>query len=245
MPRLVLAIVLTMFALTPFLRLNPGGDDGSLLQALFAGGAGSQPDGQTKQSQTAALGGGKYPGVILWPDKKPRTMLVPPPPVPTMGRGFGSRSKPMIIPFDGVYWFFNVPDRLPPPNSIVAHGSTIRTVYRSVNPVALQMEAHQNFGSFFELSCCRRIEIVIDNADPLSEWIALELLLGDTSGPALPSLSLGRVAVSGEIEQRLSFTVPSRSAIRQFDKATIRFHRGPKQWTKSVKISIVRFELEP
>jgi len=255
MPRLVLAMILTLLALAPYLKLNPGSDGGGLLQALMASEATGYGQVGEKGKQSEALGGGKYPGVILWPEKKPRTVLMPPP--PSMGRGFGpGRSKRIVIPFDGVYWFFNVPDRQPPRNSIIAHGSTMKTVYRSVNPVALQMEAHQNLGAFLELNCCRKIEVVIENADPFSEWIALELLLFDTSAPALPPLSLGRMPVSKDLEQMLSFTVPTHSVIRQFDKVTIRFHRGPKQYahepaaasalgTKSVKIAIVRFELEP
>ena len=198
------------------------------------------------QTKTQALGAGEFPGVILWPEETPHTMLVPPPPSIGRGRSLGSRAKPLSIPFYGAYWFFRWPDKRPPPNSIVARGSTMKTVYRSVDHMALTMEAHQNFGALLDLSCCKSIEVVIGNADPLSEGIRLELLLVNTELEARSRrYRSGGMPVSTAIEETLSFPVPGDSALRQFDEATVRFHRGQQQWEKSAKIAIERFVLVP
>ena len=52
-------------------------------------------------------------GIILWPDVKKETTLVPP--LPTLGRkALKNRKQALTIPFYGAYWFYRPPYLQPP-----------------------------------------------------------------------------------------------------------------------------------
>jgi len=247
-PRIALAIILTAFSLARFLRVQriSGGSD-DLFQALLAGqaaiGAGTEKDGTKKEQAAQMVGGGEFAGVILYPEAKPHTMLVPPLPSLNRGLSLGNKSEPLSIPFFGVYWFFRPPFRRPPPGSSTMHGSTIKTVFRAVDNSRLSMEARQNFGVLIDVSCCKRIDLAIRNADPTPEMIWLELSLVNTTLVGEPALSLGKAGITADVEQTLSYAVPASPAVQKFDMAAIRFQRSRSE--RSAKIAIDRFVLTP
>jgi hypothetical protein len=116
------------------------------------------------------------------------------------------------------------------------------------------MEARQNFGTLIDLSCCSKIQLAISSADPNSVLIALELVLTNTTLPDRPSLALGNVMIASALDRRpdehapavqgiLSFDVPRFPKIRDFDEATILFHRAIP--TASARVAIDRFVFVP
>lgn len=64
---------------------------------------------------------------MLWPKKQTYTALVAPAPL-LSSRSLSSvrSSDPLVIPFNGVYWFFRTPDIRPPAGSHQAFGTADR-----------------------------------------------------------------------------------------------------------------------
>jgi hypothetical protein len=153
-----------------------------------------------------------------------------------------------------VYWLFRWPQTQPPPGSYVTRGSPLDSVFRSSDHFALSMEAHQNFGTLIDLSCCSRIQLAIRSADPNSGYISLELVLTNTTLPGRPSVSLGKATIASALDLRpdepaspvqgiLNFDVPRFPAIGEFDEATILFHRTIR--TASARVAIDGFIFVP
>ena len=260
-----LAIIITVVGLTPYLRNmhNFGGvgvpskggshhgfsswkGQGEISRAKVSGTSLSQSDFSEAHS-----------GIVLWPEKLTHTTLVAP--APLLGSSLlTSRhsTDPLVIPFNGVYWFFRAPDVRPPKGSREAHGSPEMFNTRSTDRRPLFMEAHQNLGTLIDLDCCSTIQVTIRNADRYPETVSLELILTNVSLPGKPSQSLGSIMVKStrpwqlygdrpSVGETLSFRIPGNSAIRRFDEVTIRFHLDPDRGDFGAKIAIERFTLIP
>ena len=108
-----IAVVMLMLMLTQWM----GGGGGSSALA-----AGSKADvGPQLRDPKAAQSGGDFVGVILWPPHKKKPEIAPPrPKTPTLGSGV--KAKPLIIPFDGPYWYFKAPMAGPGPRAHVTFG---------------------------------------------------------------------------------------------------------------------------
>jgi hypothetical protein len=115
------------------------------------------------------------------------------------------------------------------------------------------MEAHQNLGKLIDLACCREIRIEIQNADRYPGTVSMELVLENSREGQKGQVSLGSAPVTstpsgptGEpMKETLTFPIPSRTPIRQFDELTIRFPRMKNRIARSAKIAIQRFVLIP
>ena len=106
---------------------------------------------------------GSFPGVILWPEVKPVTRLVAPPP---KGLSTGTAlARSYSIPFAGQYLLFRFPQRRPPPTSILQRGSPAALAFSTVDHWPLNMEAIQKLDEPIDLSCCSALRVEIWNAD--------------------------------------------------------------------------------
>jgi hypothetical protein len=204
--------------------------------------------------RATAISSGKYRGVILWQDVKPVPVLAPP--RPSLETGPSQSKQPLIIPFDGVYWFYKYPDRRPPQDSYSARGNPSATTFRSADAIPLQMEARQNFINAFDMSCCSRIDVEILNADRYPGTLSIDLILANLSLPGEPSQPLGVRPVTSTpqpatgdevlpVPEILSFAVPADPKISQFDSATVRFLRAGKRGVSSARVAVERFTLIP
>lgn len=227
-----------------------------LMQYTRAGGAGDEAAGSRRPDPTGFLNG-TYKGVILLTEPAPHAVLVAPLPLLKHDLFANTLSHPLSVPFSGVYWMFRWPQSRPPDDSYVIRGNPLTTpVFRSSDSLPLSMEAHQNFGTLIDLSCCGKIQVAISSADA---FVTLELILTNTTLPGRPSLSLGKASWEGAmpaltfdrrpdgsaapVQTLLSFDVPRRPEIRKFDEATILFHRAFR--TASAKVAIDRFIFVP
>lgn len=195
-------------------------------------------------------------GIILWPDKRPITKLVAPTPIANIQLASSRPSNPLVIPFNGVYWFFKAPDEQPPKNSRQAHASPETVEIRSTDRRPLSIEAHDYLGHLIDLNCCSRIQIAIRNADRYPETVSLELVLVNTSLPSRPSESLGRMIVKSTrpwniyekpapTSETLNFAIPHRPTLRRFDEVTIVFRLDRARADAGAKIAIDHFVLVP
>jgi hypothetical protein len=236
-----------------------------VLQTLFGEGdteSGAEPGLSRKklyEGKSAVLvADDSYLGMILRPEIKDHVTIVP----PLAGRRvFDARPNersedPVSIPFYGAYWFFRTSDKTLPPDAIESHGDPASTSIKTTDYTPISMEAHQNFGSLIELSCCKAIELVISNGDRRPGTVAVELILTNTTLPGKPHQSLGIAPVNSTqqwfpgdnrppVTEVLTFRVPANTAIQGFDEATICFElRSPRErW--SAQIAIEKFRLIP
>jgi len=258
-----LAIVITAAALLPYLphSFGVGGFGVSSRHHAHQGFPQGEPGGQRNRTKTFEASAGPTTegdsGVVLLPDKLIRTKLVAPAPILANTSLTGHRSaSPLVIPFDGVYWFFKAPDVHPPRSSRQAHGSPEMLNIHSTDRRPLFMEAHDHLGTLIDLDCCSGIQIAIRNADPYSETVSLELILINSSLPGKPSQSLGRVTVKSKrtwnlyeeqpfTPDTLNFVVPPRPAIRRFDEVKIVFRMDAFRADDGAKIAIDHLVLVP
>jgi len=212
------------------------------------GGSGDAPAHAGKDGDT----GGHFRGIFLFPDvvsEKPVTQFAP---LLTMPASLKSASRePIKIRFDGVYWFFQSPDRRPPVGATILQGVPDKIGFHSTNARPIWMEAHQSLASPIDLAACSTIEVEVRNADALPGAVTLELILRDSSKP-LPPVSLGSMLIPERTsieqstrESTLSFPVPLNPPIPGFDQLTFRFLPIASRWKVSPSVSIVSITLIP
>ena len=115
--------------------------------------------------------------MILWPEVKPVTRLVAPPP---KGLSTGTAlARSFSIPFAGQYLLFRFPQRRPPPTSILQRGSPATLAFSTVDHWPLNMEAIQKLDEPIDLSCCSAMRVEIWNADKYPGTVTLELYAND------------------------------------------------------------------
>ncbi len=230
-----------------------GSGAGSAAAAVAARKQGISPVSKTRPAPapTANLGlPGSYPGVILWPEIKPVTMLVTP--LPDKRGMFESHYLPLSIPFGGEYWMFRFPFHRPPPHSFFRRGTPVNLSFSTIDRAGLLMEAHQKLEHSIRMSCCRGMQMAILNADLYPHTVSMELVLIDGSGVAQ---SLGFAPVASEpvlraeetepVPETLDFRFPASSRLEAFEEIKVVFHRSVARLHRSARISIERFTLTP
>jgi hypothetical protein len=208
-----------------------------------------------RQQAEPATPGSDYVGIVLWPPpEKKKKILLPPPPAQSLAtRG---AAKPVVIPFDGPYWYFKAPSTKPGPHAHVARGKPTEVNIHSADWAPLLMEAHQNLGSSIDLNCCSEIDVTVTNADIRPGRIALGILLTDSVSPGRPFRALGeRSLVSSEavqiplnrppVDETLRFPIARLATMRRFDEITIIFLPAKERARGGAKVSIQSFTLIP
>lgn len=217
----------------------------SFLQVLFGGPAATSTPSRQEPLPKQPGKKGDYPGVILLPDPEQAVLLVPP-----VINTFDSDSlAPSDIEFTGVYWVLRPPDHEPPKRSPVIRASPAKVVLRSVDRMPLWMEARQSLRRPIDLNCCGAMQVVIANADRDAGMVSIEAVLSGSQGTMRASQSLGHKFLStaaelpgdAPVEETLSFDMPRRSAMQQFDEIIVRFHLYGRRSTVSAKMAIKRF----
>jgi hypothetical protein len=209
----------------------------------------------THESTESDVPGSDYVGIILWPPPIKKTKIVPPRPH-AASFTIGKASKPVVIPFDGQYWYFKAPSKRPGPRAHIAHGRATYVNVHSTDSAPLLMEAYQNLGTSIDLECCSEIDVAITNADVRPGTIALGIRLADSGSIGEPSQDLGeRTIVSSEaaqipmnrppVEEVLRFPIPQPSTIHRFDEITIVFLSARERARGGAKVSIESFTLIP
>jgi len=280
MPRSIFAVLLTMALaagltiLATGFALRGGGSDvagGQPLPGILSpvpGSAGgpspTPPPGQAAADSQAAGPppldpsdpgfedlAGTFPGVILWPEVKPVTVLIAP--MPSSPGDFVAQQRPLGIPFGGEYWLFRWPNHRPPRTSFVRRGSPSKVSFSTPDRFPLSMEAHQKLEQDIDISCCSRIEVSVLNADRYPKSVSLELILHELPGREAQSLGIEPVESVPNLEsdpvkpvgETLSFQVPPEPAVREFNEMTVVYHRMNMRKDKSARIAIDRFILVP
>ncbi|MBT9331124.1 hypothetical protein [Paracidobacterium acidisoli] len=199
-----------------------------------------------------------FRAMILWPAPEKKPVVLPPVPHPVRSP-LSRLSAPLVIPFNGPYWYSREPGKWPGANAHVAHGSPLTTKIHSTDWKPLLMAAHQQLGTAIDLNCCSRIELTIRNGDPHAESIAVGIYLTDSTLPGKPSQYLGAEPVlpGAEMgmdsglstarvrEQTLTFPMRDEGRIRKFDEITVVYLTGMDHSTEGARIAVRSFTLFP
>ena len=217
------------------------------------GSTGTDAKGKNRpQDSAAALDG--YESIVLWPEPPKKEILAPVPlaPAPPEIR----LTKPLVIRFNGAYWYFQPPSDKPGSHAHIAHGSPLAVDIHSTTFIPLTMEAHQTLAKPLRLGCCGAIEVGIENRDNRPGPLALAMLLTDTASAGKPSLYLGqqpivssepdRFAVkSTPVPETLRFVLPVHAPLKKFDEITLVVMADPMRIDVGARVAIAQFELEP
>ena len=196
-----------------------------------------------------------YESIILWPVPQKKKLLAPSP------SGIPSQAvpmtKPLVIRFDGPYWYFRPPRKSPGSRAHVAHGTPLAVNIHSTDFVPLLMEARQSLGAAIQLRCCREIQVTIENHDNIPGRIAIGVLLTDSTSIGKPTLYLDQRPVMStepkpvfcEILAGPGGTAVSRSRVIQGSTGLMRLPSfsfpDTERAKAAAKIAIQEFELVP
>jgi hypothetical protein len=199
--------------------------------------------------------GSHYSGVILTLPAKPHPRIEPPRAShePSLSSAL---SKPVIIPFDGVYWYFKQPDTRPAADARIQQGDPIKANVRSTDYHELAMEAHQALLNPISADCCRAMRVDLLNGDDRPGTIRIELRLRDTSNNSGSSLLLGSIAIPSSqlqhialnrppVPESLRFQMPSKAHGMRFDEITVVIKPSSDRALAGSKIAIENFVLVP
>ncbi|MGA8107979.1 MAG: hypothetical protein WB974_01005, partial [Acidobacteriaceae bacterium] len=166
------------------------------------------------------------------------------------------RRKPLLIPFDGAYWYLQAPHQGPGPHAHVAHGDPVKVSIYSTGWIPLAMQAHQTLPRPVELRGCAAMQVTVRNGDNRPGQIEMGVLLTDSTSPGKPSFFLGMQPIlstqpshfafkAEPVEEDLTFAIPSHAALRQFDEITVFFFPSTERMTLGARVGIDQFAMEP
>jgi hypothetical protein len=199
--------------------------------------------------------GSDYSGVILTLPAKPHHPIEQP--TSSDQTNFSTAlAKPVIIPFDGAYWYFKRPDTRPKADARIQQGDPIKANVRSTDYRELKMEAHQTLPVPISGDCCHAMRIDLLNGDYRPGVIRIELLLRDTSGKSGSSILLGSIPIPSSqlqhiplnrppVPESLRFQMPATAHGRRFDEITVVIKPTFSRARAGSKIAIQSFALIP
>ena len=248
------AILITLFALLYGVEHRNRAEADAALASTNSqpqtGDADQKPDPTAATSATGISG---YHSIILYPVPQ-KNQIAPPLPPQTSFLAPGT-TKPLIIKFDGPYYYFQPPHKAPSPSAFKVQGTPLIHDFQANNFIPLTMEAHQTLGASIPLARCREIQVGILNGDNRLGVINLAVLLTDSSSPEY-QLYLGQQPVassqpdhfsqkSSPAAETLSFQIPTPARIRKFDEITIMFLPDSANYDVGPKVAIQQFQLIP
>jgi hypothetical protein len=251
---IVPAILITLFALLYGVEHRNHAEADAALASTSSqpqpGDADQKPDPAASTSATGISG---YHSIILYPVPQ-KNEILPPLPPQTSFLAPGT-TKPLIIKFDGPYYYFQPPHKAPSPSAFKVLGTPLIHDFQANNFIPLTMEAHQTLGQSIPLARCREIQVGILNGDNRLGTINLAVLLTDSATPE-QQLYVGQQPVatsqpdrfsqkSSPAAETLSFPIPTPAKIRKFDEITIMFLPDSANYDIGPKVAIQQFQLIP
>lgn len=208
---------------------------------------------QKTNSQSFVNGLNGYESLILWPYPEKKQIVSPLRKNSFLAPG---TTQPLIIPFNGPYWYIQPPDKIPGPTAHQAHGTPLGNDIESIDSTPLVMDAHQTLGAAIPTARCREIQVEIENRDNKMGVIALAILLTDATSSKKPTLYLGQQTIvstepehfsykSGSVFETLRFSVPVNAKVRRFDEITVMMLPDIEHVGVAPKIAIKQFQLFP
>lgn len=253
----LVAVLVTAVSLIPFLK------GGSWIKefSMLLGSGSVMPKLSVHKSRPAAMDGNdSFVGIVLLPPPRKKTEIIPPR-SHAVSANLWTKSQPLVIPFDGPYWYFKAPNHDPGLRPHVVRGKATEANIHSTDRRSIMMEAHQSLGTPIDRSCCREIQVAITNADTSPGRISLGVSLVNSTLPN-PSPIKGKAEMLGlkviqssepqrfsikraPVEEVLTFPIPVDGKFRQFDQIKVLFLPAPERSLGAAKVAIRSFRLIP
>lgn len=187
-----MAVVITAgLLLSGFQRKTP--PEGMNLSARESGPVARQGVRQQKSVAKTFPDVPGYQRIILWPAAEKKNVV--PPLLSKRPVSDFNTSRPLVIRFDGSYWYFQRRGERPGTKAHLEQGSPLNVDVRSANHIPLVMEAHQSLAAAVILTCCREIRVKIENYDNAPGVISLGILLTDSTSSGKPTLYLDQETI--------------------------------------------------
>lgn len=210
--------------------------------------------GDASAHKGPASGIGGYESVILWPYPE-KKQIIPPVKFEESLLAPGT-TRPLVVKFDGPYWYVQPPDIKPGPEAHQAQGSPLKVGIESGNHLPLIMEAHQRLGGLIRLSRCREIDIDVMNRDNVPGRIGMGVRLSNSMVPGSEAVQLEEQPIlstepvnfkekSTPVFETLHFAVPARARIRAFNEITLILIPDAGHRKVGPKIAIQQFAFMP
>jgi hypothetical protein len=220
-------------------------------------GAGTGASGQGTRSEKADAASSAHPGagyesVILWPYPPKKQVVAPVDAKLVQANG---PMQPLVIRFNGEYWYLQPPELQPGPHAHQAHGSPLDVHIASANSFPLMMQAHQFLRAPVRVSRCREIRMQIRSREMGDGVIAIAIWLKNSAATGASEVYLGERPVAGGnsdallspagAAQTLVFPVPSAPRARKFDEISVMILPDSRHQRVGPRIAIEQFEIVP
>jgi hypothetical protein len=249
--RASLAFVLSLLILVPLLLARFVRMEGS---AETTAQAAARSEAKAEKGDAANPSQDAYRGIILFTVQEKKKEL---PPLPIQRDLLRTGiAKPLVIPFDGSYWYFQASRQGPGLHPHLAHGDPVAANIYSTGWVPLAMQAHQTLAEAVDLRSCGSMQVTVRNGDNRRGQVEMGMLLTDSTLPGKPSMYLGiQPLVSTQpnhfvlkinpVNEEVKFAIPGRRTIRKFDDITVFFFPVEQRATLGARVGIQQFELIP
>lgn len=204
--------------------------------------------------EKSGVGLGGYQSVVLWPYPEKKQIVAP---IPLKSQLLApGTTRPLIIRFDGSYWYIQPPNKQPGPMGHTAHGTPIDVNIRANNLTPIMMDAHQPLPQPIRVARCREIDVTIENADNRAGLVSLGMLLTDPLSHQKRTLYLGEQPIvstepqhfavkSTPVAETLRFVIPVDAQMLNFSEITVVILPDVEHWFVAPKIAIRQFQLFP
>lgn len=253
-------IIFSVYSVTVvYIILIPSSQKGPLISALrraMTSSAKALPRKPTLKTDNSERSyNGAYESIILWPPKKPHEAIRMPS-RQSIDSTSTVRSNPLLILFDGPYWYYKAPATAPDSRARVVHGDPVKVDIHSADRNPLKMEARQPLMSPLSISCCSRLEVALTNADNREGSISLVVALSDSTKFRSTPVSLGSKIIPSSaaahislrrppVNEVLDFPIPHTSANYTFDTVRLIFIPERSRFLAGERISIQTLRFIP
>jgi hypothetical protein len=202
-----------------------------------------------KDDKTSAHVGSGYESVVLWPYPPKKQIVAPVQPAPLLAPG---TRQPVVIRFNGEYWYLQPPDVRPGPQAHRATGTPLDVHIASANSLPLMMQAHQYLRSPIAIARCREIRVEVENRETEPGSIVLAVWLKSSSAADARAVYLGEQPITSAgtvngspVAETLAFAIPAVGKVRAFDQISVMMLPESGHQQVGPRVAIEQFEVVP
>jgi hypothetical protein len=195
-----------------------------------------------KQDDSSTHIGNGYESVILWPFPPKKQIVAPIQPPELLAPG---TTQPLVIRFNGEYWYLQPPDIRPGPKTHHANGTPLEVHIASANSFPLLMQAHQYLRSPIRIARCRELRVDVENRETEPGSVAIAVWLKNSTTPGAPAVYLGEQPITNAGSEEIIFAVPPGSKVRSFDEISVMMLPEAGHQRVGPRVAIRQFEFVP
>jgi hypothetical protein len=242
----VAVMLLLMLILLPFLRKTRVAPEVNAL--LHRAQPGPAPAVVHAKARTEGSG---FSGIVLLLPAKPHERTLPQPPAPPRA---AAKAEPIVIPFDGAYWYLKDPEDRPEPDARIVHGDPLKAKVRSTNMLPVLMKAHQTLPAPMSINGCTSLRVDLINAETRPGPVYVQVTLSQASKNGTTNMALSKLLLPSSttvvpnrppIHDSLTFALPHGRSNDSFDEITVSISSTGERALTGSQVSVQSFVLIP